>query len=91
MNVLSAKLTFYLPGSASLKDKRQVSRSLIAKTKNKFNVSVAEVAAQELYQTLIIGIAVVSGDMSHARQSLDEIVRFMDGHADAELTDTDID
>jgi len=45
----------------------------------------AEVDTQDMHQTLTIGIAVVSGDAAHARRSLDEIVRFMEEHADAEL------
>jgi uncharacterized protein YlxP (DUF503 family) len=38
-----------------------------------------------MHQILTIGIAVVSGDFAHTRQSLDEIVRFMEEHAEAEL------
>ena len=90
MHVISAKLTFYIPGAASLKDKRQVSRSLIDKTRQKFNASVAEVATQELYQTLTIGVAVISGDAAHAQDSIDEIIRFMNGNSDAELIEIEI-
>lgn len=86
MHTLSAKLTFYIPHAASLKDKRQVCRSLVDKTRQRFNVSVAEVDTQDIHQTLTIGVAVVSGDASYARQSLDEIIRFMEKSADAELT-----
>jgi len=82
----SAKLTFYIPHATSLKDKRQVCRSLIDKTRQRFNVSVAEVDTQDVHQTLTIGVAVVSGDVAHAQNSLDEIIRFMEDHADAELT-----
>jgi len=86
MHILSAKLTFYIPHATSLKDKRQVCRSIVDKTRQRFNVSVAEVDTQDIHQTLTVGIAVVSGEYSHAQQSLDEIIRFMEGHADAELT-----
>ena len=85
MYVESAELTFYIPHAASLKDKRQVCRSIIDKVRRRFNVSAAESGTQDIHQTLTVGIAVVSGDASHARQSLDEIIRFMDGNADAEL------
>ena len=85
MTVLSAKLTFHIPHAASLKDKRQVRRSLIDKARQRFNVSIAEVGTQDMHQTLTIGIAVVSGDAAHAQNSLDEVVRFMEEHADAEL------
>ena len=84
MYIVSVKLTFYIPHSVSLKDKRQVRRSLIEKTRQKFNASIAEVDTQDLLQTLTIGVAVVSGDSNHAKQSIDEIVRFMDERAEAE-------
>ena len=90
MYTVSAKLTFYIPHATSLKDKRQVCRSLIDKTRRRFNVSIAEVDSQDVHQTLVIGIAVVSGEASHAEQSLDAIVRFMEEHADAELVDISI-
>jgi len=86
MYVNSAKLTFYIPQSTSLKDKRQVRRSLVDKTRQRFNAAVAEVGTQDVHQTLTIGVAVVSGDASHAQNMMDEIVRYMDGNAGAELT-----
>ena len=89
MFTLSAKLTFYISHATSLKDKRQVRRSLIDKARQRFNVSIAEIDTQDLHQTLTIGIAVVSGDAAHAQRSLDEIIRFMEEHADAELTAID--
>jgi uncharacterized protein YlxP (DUF503 family) len=85
----SAKLIFHIPHSVSLKDKRQVSRSLIDKTRRRFNASIAEVDTQEAHKTLTIGIAVVSGDAGHARRSLDEIIRYMEEHADADLTEVE--
>jgi len=91
MFTLSAKLTFYIPHSTSLKDKRQVSRSLIDKTRQRFNVAIAEIDTQDIHQTLTIGIAVVSGDAAHRQQSLDGIIRYMECHADAELTSVETD
>ena len=87
---LSAKLAFYIPQSTSLKDKRQVRRSLIEKTCHKFNAAIAEIDTQDIHQTLTIGIAVVSGDAAHRRESIDEIIRFMESQADAELTSIEI-
>ena len=90
MYTLSAKLTFYIPHATSLKDKRSVCRSLIDTTRQRFNLSVAEVEAQDLHQTLVIGIAVVSGDAAQADRMLDTIIRFMEEHADAELTGVEL-
>jgi len=86
MYVESTKLTFHIPQANSLKDKRQVRRSLIDKARKRFNASIAEVDTQDVQRTLTIGLAVVSGEAAHAQQSLDEIVRYMEEHADAELT-----
>ena len=86
MYTRTAKLTFYIPHAASLKDKRRVCRSLIDKTRQRFNASVAEVGTQDIHQTLTIGVAVASGDCDHAQRSMNEIVRFMEGHAEADLT-----
>jgi len=87
MYTLSAKLTFYIPHASSLKDKRQVCRSLVDKARQKFNASIAEVGTLDIHQTLTIGVAVVSGDMAHGQKSLDTIVRFMEDFADGELID----
>ena len=89
MYTLSTKLTFHIPHAASLKDKRQARRSLIDRTRQRFNVSIAEVDTQDVHQTLTIGIAVVSGEAAHAQRSLGEIIRFMEEHADGELIDVE--
>ena len=89
MHTLSAKLTFHIPHATSLKDKRQVCRSVIDKTRQRFNASVAEVDTQDLHQMLTVGFAVVSGDAAHAQNSLEEIIRYMEEHADAELVNVE--
>ena len=89
MTTLSAKLTFFIPQAHSLKDKRIVARSIIDKAHHKFNASVAEVASQDAHQTLTVGIAVISGEHAHARNMLDEIVRFMEENTEAELVNVE--
>ncbi|MCL2851437.1 MAG: DUF503 domain-containing protein [Defluviitaleaceae bacterium] len=88
MTTLSARLTFYIPHSASLKDKRQACRSLVDKTR-RFNASIAEVGTQDSHTTLTLGVAVVSGESAHARNMLEEIIRYMEEHADADLVDVE--
>ena len=85
MYVLSAKLTFNIPCAQSLKNKRQVSRSLVQKVRQRYNVAVAEVDTQDSHQTLSLGIAVVSGEYSNAQKLLDEVIRFMELHEEAEF------
>lgn len=85
MCTLSAILTFHIPYASSLKEKRSVARSLVEKARRQFNISIAEVATQDVHQILTLGIAVVSGEGSHAKQVLDEVIRFLETHTDAEL------
>ena len=86
MTTLSAKLTFHIPHAHSLKDKRMVVRRVIDKTRHKFNASIAEVDTQDIHQTMTLGVAVVSGEFTHARNSLDEIIRYVENTtSDAEL------
>ena len=89
MYTLSAKLTFYISHAVSLKEKRKARRSLIDKTKHKFNVSIAEVDMWDAHKTLTIGIAIVTGGFSHGRDALDKIIRFMEENADGELIDVE--
>jgi len=81
----SAKLTLNIPHAMSLKDKRQVSRSIMDKVRQRFNVSASEVDTQDILQTLSIGVAIVSGDAAHAQQSLEAVIRFVEENADAQM------
>jgi hypothetical protein len=71
-------VTLQVPDSESLKDKRQVVRSLTAKLRNTFSVAVAEVADQDLWQSAVIGVACVSSDSRHADEMCQKVLRFVD-------------
>jgi len=68
---------------SSLKEKRMVVRSLVEKTKNKFNVSVAEVDDQDIWQSVVLGFACVSNDARHADAMAQNVLRFIEGATDA--------
>ena len=87
MYVESAELRFYIPHAFTLKDKRQILRSLTDKTRRRFNVSIAETGTQDLPKTITIGVAVVSGDYAHAGKMLENIIRFMEEHTEGDLTE----
>ena len=89
MYTTSAKLTFHIPHATSLKDKRRVCRSLMDRARRRFNAAVAEVDTQDAHRVLTLGVAVVSGDAAHTRELLEEIIRFMEGDAEAELVDVE--
>lgn len=67
-----------IPGSHSLKDKRQVVKSLMARVKGSFNASVAEVGQNDVWQSAVIGIAVVGNDRSFVNSILDNIIDFIE-------------
>lgn len=76
-------VTLQVPDSESLKDKRQVVRSLTSKLRNTFNIAVAEVGDQDLWQSAVIGIACVSSDTRHADEMCQKVLRFVDDHGEA--------
>jgi uncharacterized protein YlxP (DUF503 family) len=69
----------------SLKEKRSVVRPIVAELHRKFGVSVAETGGQDLYRRTEIGIAVVSGDLGHVRDTLDRCERWMAARPEVEL------
>jgi uncharacterized protein YlxP (DUF503 family) len=76
----TCELVFRLPENHSLKGKRQVSRSLVERIRNRFNVSVAEVSDQDRWQTLCLGVSCVTDDARHANQILSKIVDYVEDH-----------
>jgi uncharacterized protein YlxP (DUF503 family) len=68
----------HLPEANSLKAKRQVARSLTARVRNQFNVAVAEVADNDLWQRLTLGICCVSNHSAHADEILAHVVSFVE-------------
>ncbi|TME49627.1 MAG: DUF503 domain-containing protein [Chloroflexi bacterium] len=83
MVVGTLTVTLQVPASTSLKEKRQVIRSLTARLRQAFNAAVAEVGDQNLWQSAVIGVACVSADARHADEMCQKILRFIDGNADA--------
>ena len=54
--------------------------------KNKFNISVSEVDEQDIHQTLVIGIAVVSsGSSAQVDSTMENIISFVESNTDAEI------
>jgi hypothetical protein len=91
MHVSVCQLELRLPENHSLKGKRQVIKSIIARLQNKFNVSVAEVDHQDLWQLATLGIACVSNHRRHADETLTNIVKFVvQNYPDVELLSSEI-
>lgn len=71
----------------SLKEKRMIVKSLIAKLQNKFHVSAAEIAEQDTHQIIVIGVASIVPHNAMADSLMDEISMFVEEHAEAEILD----
>ena len=69
------RLTLYIHGASSLKDKRQVVRKVTDRLRSRFNVGVAEVGDNDVWQKAVIGIAAVANDHSFVNEVLDKCVR----------------
>lgn len=80
MIVGTMRISAFIGDSHSLKDKRQVLRSVKARIHDKFNVSIAEVEDNDLWQKTALGIAVVSNDPKHALGVLQEVEKFLKTH-----------
>jgi uncharacterized protein len=91
MIVGACRVVLHLPDAHSLKEKRHVIKSIIARLHNQFNVTAAEVESQDLWQQAVIGIAVITNDTHHANEVLSTAVNFVEGATpEAEMTDYQI-
>ena len=66
-------LEIHIPDARSLKDKRHVLRSLKDRLRNHFNVAVAELDHQDVWQRSLVGVVSLSNDEQHLRESLDHV------------------
>jgi len=80
-------MTLHLGESGGLKPKRKVVRSITDRVRAKFNAAVSEVGANDLWQRLELGFAVCSNQSAHVERQLDEIGRFVERLALAEVVD----
>ena len=90
MTVGIARLTLYIPDSHSLKEKRMVLRRVKDRTRQKFNVAVAEVEDNDVWQRAVLGLAVVGNDGRFVESALDEVIRFVRGEAEVTNTEREI-
>jgi uncharacterized protein YlxP (DUF503 family) len=81
------RLTFHIPHARSLKDKRSVVRRFRDRVRARFDVSIAEVDAQDLHQRAVFGVSVVSADASVCDSVLEQVARAAEVAEDAVLTD----
>lgn len=80
----------YIFDSRSLKRKRGVLRSILKRTQNHFNISIAEVGNNDNWKKSRIGFSVVGNNTSYINSKTDEILRFIDSLNLAEILNSKI-
>ncbi len=88
MYIGALRIELYMPQCHNLKEKRQVIRSVIDRILNRFNVAVAEVDKQELWQACSLGIACVSNREYAARETLNRVDRSVRSSGKAEVLES---
>lgn len=87
MKVLCMDITLRAEWCHSLKEKRMIVKSIIARLKNKFNISVMESEKQDNHQIIIISITGLAADSGQADSIIENIISFVEENTDAEIID----
>ena len=83
-------LELLLEGNFSLKGKRQVIKSIVDRARQRFNISIAEVEDQDLWQKAVLGVCTVANDRQRVNSILDKVVSFIEKTNLAQVTDSQI-
>ena len=87
MRIAAMTFRLHAPWVHSLKEKRMIVKSLIAKLQNRFHVSAAETDEQDIHQIIVIGIAAIGPHNAMADSLMDEISLFVEENTEAEILD----
>jgi uncharacterized protein len=90
MTVGVARLTLFLPEAHSLKEKRMVLRRVKDRAQQKFNLAIAEVGENDLWQRALLGIAVLGNGRRFVESALDEVIRFVRGEVEVTNVEREI-
>jgi uncharacterized protein len=91
MVVGTCRVELRIPDASSLKDKRQIVRSIKDRVRHRFNVSIAEVGYLEEWQRATLAVACVSNEGRVVDEVLNKVVDCIEGHGPALLVDYTID
>ena len=89
MTVALLTIQLYAPWIHSLKEKRMEVKSLLAKLKNKFNVSAVEADEQDIHQTIVLAVASLAANPAQADSIIDQVIRFVEENTEAEIVHID--
>ncbi|NMW84920.1 DUF503 domain-containing protein [Peptoniphilus sp. AGMB00490] len=75
----------FIYNANSLKSKRSVVKSIVEKSKNRFNVSIAEVGENDKWQKSVIGFATVSNDKKIVDETMENVIQFFNSYSEIEI------
>jgi uncharacterized protein YlxP (DUF503 family) len=78
MNAGIFKIKIHIPENHSLKEKRRIVKSLMARLRNQYNISIAEVDDHDLWQIATIGISCISNSNNHVDQIISNIIKYIE-------------
>ena len=85
------EITLHLPQSHSLKEKRQIVKSVIARIRNQFEVAIAEVDENDRWQIAKLGVSCVSNSSQHANDILERVRNYIEeSRPDLIITNSEI-
>ena len=87
MKIAAMTFRLHAPWVHSLKEKRMIVKSIVAKLQNKFHVSAAEIDEQDTHQIIVIGVAVIIPHNAQADSEMDAISQFLEENTEAEILD----
>jgi uncharacterized protein YlxP (DUF503 family) len=87
--VLAYEVELHLGSARSLKDKRQVLKSILDSARRRYGVAAAEVGFQEQWQRALLGFAVVASSARQATEVIDEVDRFVWSRPDLDVLSSD--
>lgn len=87
MHVAAFEVEIRIPTSQSLKDRRQIVRSVLDGARQRFGVSAAEVGGQDTWQRASLGFAIVASEARLVEEVIDSIDRFLWSRAELEVVD----
>jgi uncharacterized protein len=90
MLVALERFDLRIPGCGSLKQKRHVLKTLIGALRSTFNVSVAEVDHQDLWQRSTIAVAATAAEGFHVRKVMQQVERFVEAWGGVEVIEAEL-
>lgn len=90
MHVGLLQVRIHIPEASSLKDKRQVVKSILERARHRYHVAAAETGEQDVYRIAELGFAAVSGSESHAREIVSKVLDGLLSHPAARVIEHEL-